>query len=222
MYLPPNAAFIDAQLPEAEFIRPGGSLLIMVGLPGTGKSSIVEHLRHMVAPVVVSTDGVRKSLRPQATYTAAEVMLVYEVSYAIIEARLLRGQRVIFDASNYLVARREYVTDLATRCGAPVAVCHVQASQSEIHRRLLEREGDHRRHGDLSEANWAVYKWMVEAQEPVSGPHLILDTTSAAVEPLARRLHRYWLQTEASAARNPDLQPPSWASKFGNYHRVGS
>jgi predicted kinase len=160
-------------------------------------------------------------LRPQPTYTAAEMMLVYDVSYTIIEARLLRGQRVIFDASNYLAARREYLTDTATRCGAPVAVCHVQASQSEIHRRLMLRDGNDRRHGDLSEADWAVYKWMVEAQEPVSGPHLILDTTSAAVEPLAQRLHRYWLQTEASAARNPDLQPPSWASKFGNNHKAG-
>lgn len=193
---------------------------MMVGLPGTGKSSIVESVRRLVTPVVVSTDNVRQQLRHQPTYTAAEMMLVYEVSYSLIEARLNRGQRVVFDASNYLAARREYVTELATRCGAPVAVCYVQASQEVIQRRLLQRDSENRRKGDLSDAGWAVYKWMVETQEPVAGPHLILDTTASRAGELANRLYQYWLVTEANAASNPDLQSPSWAGKLGRDHRV--
>ena len=205
---------INDSLPDAPFIRSGGSLLMMVGLPGTGKSSVVESLQKRLSCVVISTDNVRSYMRQHPTYTAAEMALVYQVCYAMIERRLKQGQRVVFDASNYLAARREYVTKLAEQCGAPAAICYVQASQDTIRERLLHRVSGNRRQGDLSDADWSVYKWMVEAQEPVVGPHLILDTTSTPPAQLAEELYHYWLNIEASAESNPDLQSPSWASKL--------
>ncbi len=190
---------------------------MMVGLPGTGKSSVVKSLQGLIPHVVISTDAVRSQLRRQPTYTASEMMLVYEASYSLIELRLERGQRVVFDASNYLAARREYVSQLATRCGAPVATCYVQADEETIRQRLTFRINQGRQHGDLSDADWPVYKWMVETQEPVAGPHLILDTTTTPVDLLVHKLRSYWLDTEASAAFNPDLQSPSWADRLGRH-----
>ena len=117
MYLHRIVTDIDDIIPAAPFVRPGGSLMMMVGLPGTGKSSIVENLSKIVPCTVISTDNVRLQMRNQPTYTAAEMMLVYEVCYSIIEVRLKRGQRVIFDASNYLAARREHLAKIGRRCG---------------------------------------------------------------------------------------------------------
>lgn len=212
---------IDDFLPPAPFVHVGGSLLLMVGLPGTGKSSVVTALQERLPCIVISTDDIRLRMREQPTYTAAEMMLVYEVCYSIIELRLRQGQRVIFDASNYLAARREHVAKLAQRVGAPVAVCYVQASQEAIHQRLLQRVTGQRRDGDLSDADWSVYKWMVEAQEPVMGEHLILDTTSTPPAELASKLYDYWLECETNAASDPDLQSPSWASKLNRADGVG-
>lgn len=205
---------INDTLPNTPFVRPGGSLLMMVGLPGTGKSSVVESLQRHLPCVVISTDNVRATMRCYPTYTIAEMALVYEVCYALIEKRLKQGQRAVFDASNYLAARRDYVTKLAEHCGAPVAVCSVQAAQETIRQRLSHRMSGQRRRGDLSDADWSVYKWMVEAQEPVIGPHLILDTTTTPPARLAEALYHYWLNVEASAASNPDLQSTGWASKL--------
>lgn len=205
---------IDDSFPDAPFVRPGGSLLMMVGLPGTGKSSVVIGLKKRLSLVVISTDNVRLHIRRNPTYTAAELALVYEVCYSIIERRLQKGQRIVFDATNYLAARRERVLRLAERCGAPVAVCYVQAAQETIRQRLLNRVTGNRRAGDLSEADWAVYKWMVETQEPLVGPHLILDTTSTSPHELAQKLYAYWLYVESSAESNPDLQSPSWVHKL--------
>lgn len=222
MYLHRIVSDIDDYLPDAPHVREGGSLGIMVGLPGTGKSSIVESLQKHMPCAVISTDNVRLQMRNQPTYTAAEMMLVYEVCYSIIEFRLKRGQRVIFDASNYLAARREHVAKIAERCGAPVTICYVQASQAAIRQRLLQRNSGQRRATDLSDADWSVYKWMVEAQEPVVGDHLILDTTSTPPHILADKLFNYWLTCESNAEGDPNLQSPSWASRFGQTDRLGS
>lgn len=213
---------IDAQLPDSPAVRKGGSLLMMVGLPGTGKSSIVRSLMTYFPCIVVSTDSIRAKMRRQPTYTTAEMGLIYEVCYAIIEKRLEQGQRVVFDASNYLESRRQYVANLAKSCGAPVAICYVQASQETIGHRLSQRISGKRQTGDLSDADWAVYKWMVEAQEPIVGEHLILDTTATPAEELAERLYNYWSKIEADAESNPDLQPPSWTSQLSRADRAGS
>ena len=213
---------IDDFLPDAPSVRSGGSLLMMVGLPGTGKSSVVISLQKRLPCVVISSDDIRLRMREQPTYTAAEMMLVYEVCYSIIELRLRQGQRVIFDASNYLAARREHLAKIAQRVGAPATVCYVQASQDAIRQRLLQRVSGQRRQGDLSDADWSVYKWMVEAQEPVIGEHLIVDTTSTAPGKLADTLYDYWLECETRAASDPDLQSPSWASKLNRADGVGS
>ncbi len=195
---------------------------MMVGLPGTGKSSIVRGLKAEFPYMVVSTDNVRAKMRTQPSYTAAEMLLVYEVCYAIIERRLCQGQRVIFDASNYLKARREYVANLAQTCGAPMAVCYVQADQEAIGQRLAQRIRGKRQTGDLSDADWTVYKWMVEAQEPIVGEHLVLDTTVTPAKELAKKLLEYWVKIETNAAIDPDLQPPSWASQLGGADKPGS
>ena len=214
MYLHSIVSDIDDYLPSVPYIRDGGSLLMMVGLPGTGKSSVVEALQKNISCVVVSTDNIRLLMRNKPTYTAAEMMLVYEVCYSIIEARLKQGQRVIFDASNYLAARRTHLRKLAKRVGSPVAVTYVQASQDIIEERLLQRNSGNRRKGDLSDADWSVYKWMVEAQEPVVGDHLILDTTNTPPYELAVQLSDYWLNCEATAASDPDIQSSSWARQL--------
>lgn len=214
MYLHSIVSDIDDYLPAAPYIREGGSLLMMVGLPGTGKSSVVESLQKRMDCVVVSTDNIRLLMRNKPTYTAAEMMLVYEVCYSIIEARLKQGQRVVFDASNYLAARREHLKKLAQRAGAPVAVCYVQAGQDIIRERLQQRNSGHRRETDLSDADWSVYKWMVEAQEPVVGEHLIVDTSNTPADELAAQLYRYWISCEETAASDPDIQSSSWARQL--------
>lgn len=170
--------------------------MVLVGLPGTGKSLIVEHLVKAMPAVVISTDFVRRYMRNNPTYTAAEMMFVYQVCHQIIELRLSRGERVIFDGTNHAAARRQQLFEIARKQDSALAVCQVQASETVIRHRLLSRKGGGRREGDMSDAGWSVYKWMVAAQEPIVHDHLILDTTSNPPDLLANQLHDYWLAVE--------------------------
>lgn len=195
---------IDDLLPQTPAARPGGSLLVMAGLPGAGKSHIVRHLQRLVPCVVVSTDRVRLYVRGKPTYTAAEMVYMYEICYGIIDKRLRAGQRVVFDGSNYLAARRQRVADIAARNNAPLALGHVQASEPVTRARLTRRMSSGQDGDDLSDAGWVVYQWMVEAQEPIDGPHLVLDTSATPAGVLARRLYDYWMECEQTFA-SPDV-----------------
>ena len=190
---------INRSLPATPHVRPGGSLLIMVGLPGAGKSYIVDHVRDRLNCTVIRTDRVRRYVREQPTYTPAEMTYVYEICYGLVDERLARGERVIFDGSNYLAARRRRLLEVAAFHRSAVAICHVQASETVIRQRLQERIRGKGRNGDLSDAGWSVYQWMVEAQEPIAVPHLTLDTTNAPRDTLVQSLCDYWAAREEEA-----------------------
>lgn len=190
---------IDAGLPQLPAVYPGGSMLMMAGLPGSGKSSIVHSLASLIDCVVISTDSVRKQMSHHPSYTLAAMSLVYEVCYAVIRKRLQQGQRVVFDASNYLSARRERLCSIAAETSTPVAVCYVQAAQEVVEARLRQRISGVRGQGDNSEADWSVYIWMREKHEPLERDHLVLDTTAKSASALAEVLCHYWQQIESSA-----------------------
>lgn len=187
---------VDARLPQTPFVRRGGSLLIMVGLPGTGKSSLVEAMRRTLPCVVITTDEVRRFLPAKPTYTSAEKVFIYEVGHALTALRLRQGQRVVFDGTNYVAAQRQKLYALAEQAGATLAICHVQVAKEIARQRLASRLSGQRRETDMSEADWTVYQWMVEAQEPVERPHLVLDTTETPIQVLAWQLKEYWLACE--------------------------
>lgn len=196
---------IDKALPAVQPTRPGGSLLIMVGLPGAGKSSIVQQVQKRIPSVIISTDRVRLYVRGRPTYSAAEMMYIYEICYGLVERRLAKGQRVIFDGSNYLAARRQHLHDVAQRHNAPVAVGHIQASIEATRERLARRFSIEGHPNDLSDADWSVYRWMVEAQEPIAMPHLVLDTTATPAGQLAEQLCNYWMICETTATTESDF-----------------
>jgi predicted kinase len=208
---------LDEDLPDATPRAEIGSLLLMVGLPASGKSSVVKALRQHLSFVVISTDFVRAYFRDRPNYTPAELSQVYTICHRLIERRLRRKQRVVFDASNHLAVRREQVIKVAHACGAPVAICLVQAAQEAARQRLKKRNDGRGRKDDLSDADWSVYKWMVEVQEPLVRPHIVLDTTSSDPAVLAQRLYDYWKDVETNAASHPDLQSSRWARQLGGH-----
>jgi len=158
-------------------------LIMMSGLPGSGKSYLSQRLAKELAAVVVESDRARKVLFPEPAYSAEESGTVHRVCQEIIRRLLTRGVRVIFDATNLIEFQREGLYSLAERCGAYLLIVRTIAPEPVIQKRLEQRQLNP---VDASDADWRVYRRMSESEQPITRSHLCIDTSQDLDEAIHR------------------------------------
>jgi uncharacterized protein len=143
------------------------SLIVVCGLPATGKSTIALALAERSGFELFNSDVIRKRLagRAPADRAAADYgagIYSRELTAATYQAlldeasRALRaGNGAIIDATFKDVAERERLRDLARRMGAPIAFAECVLVAEQARRRLAERAA---RPDAVSDANWDIYK----------------------------------------------------------------
>lgn len=162
------------------------SALIMVsGLPGTGKSTFSRRLAEQIPCVILESDSLRKTLFPTATYSRDESLRVFQASHFLLERLLRRGIRVIFDATNLQERHREQLYAIASRSGAKLIVIQVQAPPETVRERLQNRQ-EVRDPRDHSDADWSVYQRMRPAQERIRRNYFAVDTSRELKPVLAK------------------------------------
>jgi predicted kinase len=139
-------------------------LLLVGGLPGTGKSTLAGTLAEQLAFRLVRSDEVRKELAGlpadartpvpmrEELYSPAWNTRTYAECLRRAEAVLQEGGRVLVDANFREESQRKAFLEAATRWGAPGLIILCRAAPEVIRTRL-----DHRR-GDASDADWEVYR----------------------------------------------------------------
>jgi aminoglycoside phosphotransferase family enzyme/predicted kinase len=139
------------------------ALVLVGGLPGTGKSFLAAHLAARANFQVIRSDVVRKELAglpadapaPAADqggiYTRDWTDRTYAECLRRAEARLFEGERVIVDATFVEERRRQEFFDAALRWGVPALFLVCEADAATVKARLDARRGD------ASDADWEVY-----------------------------------------------------------------
>jgi aminoglycoside phosphotransferase family enzyme/predicted kinase len=150
--------------------RPG--LVLVAGLPGTGKSTLARNLAARAGLQVIRSDLVRKELAGipggqsaaaefgQGLYTPAWTERTYAECLRRAEAALEQGQRVIVDASFHEERQRLPFVKLAASLAVPVAVLECRASPEAVRSRI------ERRQGDASDATWTIYQELAQRWQP--------------------------------------------------------
>jgi aminoglycoside phosphotransferase family enzyme/predicted kinase len=165
------------------------TLIITVGVTGSGKSYLANALASRIGAVILSSDVVRKRLlgiepgdrhfepyeagiyRPEITAQTYEALL--EAARPWLE----RGKPVILDASYLQRAHRQGALRLAQETGARFLAAECEADESLIYERLSERHDGQRA---VSDGRWEIYRAQQEHREPVDelpvGTHHVIDT----------------------------------------------
>src|SRR5438270_12184915 len=169
--------------------RPHGQagLVVLMGLPGVGKSHVARLLCARLGAAHVATDELRSRLFVAASYAALENRAVFAAAEALVDELAGEGHRVVVDATNLRARDRAPVEAVARRRGVPLVHVLVSAPEADVRARLAAR-GRARSCGDHSDADERVYERMRERVfeppvrghlEVVNGPDL--DRAVAAV-----------------------------------------
>lgn len=151
-------------------------LIVISGLPGTGKSYFCHKLAEQTSFVVLATDNLRRVLFSSPRHDEAENKRLFAACHALIEDLLRRGIPLIFDATNLRERHREYLYRAAERAEASLILVWLEAPAEVVRQRLLARqEAGAPEYG--SEAGWDVYRRMKPRGQRISRNHFVVDTS---------------------------------------------
>ncbi|MFL5242236.1 MAG: AAA family ATPase [Gemmataceae bacterium] len=149
-------------------------LVLIGGLPGTGKSSLAHELALKAGMEIVRTDQIRKELaglpvndpapasaRPWL-YSAEWTKKVYTECLQVAEKLLFEGKRILVDATFREDSQRSAFLKAAQRWGIPSIMFLCRADSETVRARL-----EHRRH-DSSDAEWSTYQTIAKQWEEPS------------------------------------------------------
>ena len=157
-------------------------LIIMAGLPGTGKSTLSRRLARHFQAVHIRIDTIEHALaRSDRPVTGPEG---YVVGYAIAADNLGLGSTVIADSVNPLTITRAAWRDVASRAGVTYCEVEVVCSDPSEHRHRVES-----RQSDISGFRVPTWEEVVNREYvPWETDRIVIDTAGTAEDQSFARL----------------------------------
>ena len=146
-------------------------IVIICGLPGTGKTTFAKKLSPLINAIILSTDKIRKELIQSPTYEKEERKLIYDVMILLAKYLNDSGTNCILDAT---FNKEEFRIGVKKKLGITdkeFFVIECMCPENIIISRIKERKNDY------SDANVEVYQKMKKIYEPVQEKYITIDTT---------------------------------------------
>lgn len=178
--------------------HPPGGLVILGGLPGSGKTTIATALARRTGATHVRVDTIEQAVVDSGLAAHPVGAVGYVVAYAVAGDQLALGHPVVADSVNPLEVTRTAWRAVARRHAVPVLEVGVVCSDPAVHEeratsRLSDVEG-------LMKPDWEQIR--TRENDPWS-PDLTLDTARTGVQEAVDRI--------VDAA-------PWWSSRSGLQH----
>jgi predicted kinase len=175
-------------------------LVVAMGLPASGKTTLAGGLAGRLGLVHVSSDVVRKELAGleptahrtegfgQGLYAPAMTRRTYAALHRRAGRWLRTGRSVVLDATYSRVRERRAVRRLAARLGVPLVVLVCRAGAAVLRARLAAREADSRTASDARLDLWPALRAAFE--EPVAFPGAVACVSLQTSGPPAAALEQ--------------------------------
>ncbi len=148
------------------------TVVVMGGLPGSGKSHLSRRLAAQLPASLLTVDTVERGMRAAGMGEDQPIGLAaYGVAQAIAAEQLAVGLTVIADAVNIHPDARAAWLGLAEAACVGLVVIEVVCSDQEVHRRRLEERDD-----DVPPVDWAQVQRLRSVYAPWPAPTTVVDT----------------------------------------------
>lgn len=159
-------------------------LIIVFGLPGSGKSYFAVRLAKKLKAEYISSDQLRLEVHKQGQYSELDKLRVYELMLKRTSEFLSKGRIVVLDAT---FSRREIRNDFinqSEKLNSESFLIRIVANESDIKVRLEKSR-------PYTEANFAVYEEVKSEFEEVNQQHLILNSSEEGIEEMFAKTLKY-------------------------------
>jgi predicted kinase len=162
------------------------ALVMLMGLPGVGKSHCARLLAGELGAAHVATDHIRSRLFIAASYADDENAAVFGIAEALIDELLGESHTVVLDATHLIARYRAPAERVAATRGVPVHHVLITAPDEETRSRLAARSQD-RAANDHSDADEGVYEKMrARSFEPPKSGYLEIHNGAGLADEIAR------------------------------------
>ena len=151
-------------------------LIILSGLPGTGKSHLANIIADSLPITIIETDFIRRTLFKNPEYAGTENATVFSVCHALIEELLLSNISVLLDATNLLRKNRKRLYRIAENSDANVLLVALTAPEDIVRDRLALRTSKPDPKNNSS-ADMSVYYKLKRTAQPILSHHYIIDSS---------------------------------------------
>lgn len=163
-------------------------IIIVCGLPGSGKSFFASKLAAKLHAPYISSDRTRKELNALGHYSFTDKMSIYQAMNKIAEQDLAAGKSVVIDATFYHHTMREVFIELGKQRQIPVFFICIQATEALTKKRLSSVRPD-------SEADYPVFIKIKNQFENLDMPYLKLQSEDDNIDSMLNQAIEYLTRT---------------------------
>jgi len=168
-------------------------VVIVFGLPGSGKSYFAERIAKKIEADYVNSDRLRKEMFSVRTYSEQEKAAVYNAMLERMKDAVKQNRNIVLDATFHNNETRKLFTGEVKEKDR---ICFIEITADEnLTRQRLKKPREY------SEADFEVYKLIRRQWEPLNEPHLVLNSTDENIDSMVQKAAA-WLQIKDDTRTN--------------------